>query len=95
MVGLPDARKLESKEPVQVLAQSLAGEPLFLVFNRPEGKVVVLTVDLDQSELPFQTAFPILMSNMHAEFTGSKGELREAIATGGLAEVELPGSSES
>jgi hypothetical protein len=56
--------------------------------------VVLLTVDLDQSDLPFQTAFPILMSNALAEFSGSKGELREAVSTGGVAEVELPGSHE-
>jgi hypothetical protein len=93
-VGLPDARKIEPKGQAKILAQSLAGEPLLLVFDRPEGPVVVLTVDLDQSELPLQTAFPILMTNAMAEFAGQKGELREAISTGGVADVELIGTAE-
>ncbi len=88
-VGFPDARQIQPKADHKPLAQTASGDPLYLVFNRPEGRVLVLTVDLDQSDLPLQTAFPILMTNALAEFAGSKGELHEAVSAGGVAEVEL------
>ena len=77
-----------------MLAESAAGDPLYAVLDRPagtgQGKVVVLTVDLDKSDLPLQTAFPIMMTNLLNWFGGTKGELREALAAGAVAEVELP-----
>lgn len=95
-VTMPEARRLTPKGaiPVHVLAASMTGEPLLCTFDRPGGKVVVLTVDLDKSDLPLQTAFPILVSNALAWFAGSQGELRESLATGAVTEVELPARRE-
>src|SRR5207244_12218198 len=56
----------------------------------PEGKVLVLTVNLDQGDLPLRTAFPILASNALAWFAGGRGELREALAIGATTEITLP-----
>ena len=89
-VMMPAARKLTLKAKAQVLAESVTGDPLLCAFDRPGGKVLVLTVDLDKSDLPLQTAFPILVSNALAWFTGSQGELRESLASGTVAEIELP-----
>ena len=50
--------------------------------------MIVLTVNLDKSDLPLQTAFPILVSNALSWFSGSKGELRESLVTGSVTEVE-------
>lgn len=91
-VGLPDSRKLLFKAGARILAETAAGDPILAVIERPGaggGKVVVLGVDLDKSDLPLQTAFPILAANVLAEFGGAKGELREALAAGATAEVEL------
>ena len=93
-VMMPEARQLTLKGKPQVLASALAGEPIYAVLDRPAGKVLVLTVDLEKSDLPLQTAFPILMTNALAWFAGSKGELRESLATGGVAEIELPASAQ-
>ena len=73
-----------------MLATSLTGDPLLCAFDRPEGKVLVLTVNLDKSDLPLQTAFPILVSNALAGSPAAKGELRESLAAGAVTEVELP-----
>jgi hypothetical protein len=95
-VVVPEARKLTLKRPAQILAESAVGDPLYAVLDRPEGKasgqgrVVVLTVDLDKSDLPLQTAFPIMLTNLLNWFGGTKGELREALPAGAVAEVELP-----
>ena len=97
-VILPDARALTFLPPAgkpQVLASSLNNEPLVSLIQRPEGPVLVLTADLDRSELPFRTAFPILVMNTLGVFAGAAGELREAVATGGTADVTLPRASSS
>jgi hypothetical protein len=92
-VVMPEARKLALTAPAQVLAESAAGDPLYAVLERPssdgQSKVVVLTVDLDKSDLPLQTAFPIMATNLLNWFGGTKGELREAIGAGGIATVEV------
>ncbi|OWK36952.1 vWA domain-containing protein [Fimbriiglobus ruber] len=90
---MPGAHKLTFTPTAgrpQVLAGTLGGDPVFTLIERPEGKVVVLTVSLDQADLPFRTAFPILVMNTLGQFTSTHGELREAIPTGGTAEVLLP-----
>ncbi|MEO6808388.1 MAG: BatA and WFA domain-containing protein [Isosphaeraceae bacterium] len=89
-VSLPEARQLTFKTKVHVLASTVSGDPLYAVIDRPEGKVLVLTVNLDQGDLPLQTAFPILMTNALSWFSGIKGELRESVASGALTELELP-----
>ncbi|MFO0953365.1 MAG: VWA domain-containing protein [Isosphaeraceae bacterium] len=91
-VLMPEARKLTPLAPAAVLAEAAGGEPLLLSFDRPEGlgRVLVLTVNLDRSDLPLQTAFPILMTNALAWFSGGKGELRESVGSGSVAQVSLP-----
>src|SRR5262249_5142275 len=89
-VLMPEARKLTPQGQPQVLVSALNGEPIFAAFDPPEGKVVVLTVNMDKSDLPLRTAFPILVTNALQWFAGSRGELRESLATGAVAEVELP-----
>lgn len=92
-VLMPEARKLTLKGPATVLASGLNNEPLYAAFNRTEGKVVVLTVNLDKGDLPLRTAFPILVTNALGWFSGNRGELQEALASGAVAEVELPANA--
>ena len=95
-VLLPEARKLNFTPAAgtpQVLAGSVTGDPLFVLIERPEGKVVVLTVNLDLGDLPFRTAFPIMAMNTLGFFTGGQGELREALPTGATTELTLPVTS--
>jgi hypothetical protein len=93
-VLMPEAKKLTLKVPAHVLAESVSGDPLYAVLDRPgsegPGKIAVLTVDLDKSDLPLQTVFPIMMTNLMSWFGGTKGELRESYPAGAVAEVELP-----
>lgn len=88
-VLMPEARQLTAlrDEQTQVLAEVVTKEPIFFAVNRPEGRVLVLTVNLDKGDLPLRTAFPITVANALHWFTGSKGDLREAIATGSLADI--------
>jgi hypothetical protein len=96
-VLMPEARKLTwlggsralSGGP-KVLAGALTGDPLYAAIERPEGTVLVLTVNLEQGDLPLRTAFPIMVTNALAWFAGNKGELRESLPAGAITEVELP-----
>jgi hypothetical protein len=89
-VLMPEARKLTFQGKPQILVTALTGDPLFCAIERPEGKVLVLTVNLDLGDLPLRTAFPIMTTNALAWFAGSRGELRESLAAGAVTEVELP-----
>ena len=96
-VLMPEARKLSftpaAGKPL-VLAGAVTGDPVFVLIDRPEGQVAVLTVNLDLGDLPFRTAFPILAVNTLGYFTSSQNELREALPTGATAEVTLPPTGE-
>jgi hypothetical protein len=95
-VLMPEARQLKlNPGKVQVLASSLTGDPLYASIDRPEGKVLVLTVNLEKGDLPLQTAFPILVANALGWFSGTKGELRESLSTGVVTDIELPPSAEA
>jgi len=49
-------------------------------------------VNLDQGDLTFRTAFPIMATNALAWFAGQSGELRESLAAGAVTDVPLPPS---
>ncbi len=92
-VLMPEARKVTFTPAAgkpQILAAASTGDPLFAVIDRPEGKVVVLSVNLDLGDLPFRTAFPILAMNVLGQFTSSHGEMRESLVAGSTADVTLP-----
>jgi hypothetical protein len=89
-VLLPEARKLVPPEGHRPLVTALSGDPLYFSVERPGQKVLVLTVNLDQGDLTFRTAFPIMITNALGWFAGQAGELRESLAAGAVTEIELP-----
>ena len=96
-VLLPAARKLTIQGEVTSLVSSESGDLLYGVIRRESGPVLVLTVDLDQGDLPLRTAFPILATNALGQLTGQKDELREALSAGSVTRVArstIPGTGE-
>lgn len=96
-VLLPQARQLTPAEGIQpqVLVGAVSGDPLYLALRSPPRQVLVLTVNLDQGDLTFRTAFPILVTNALGWFAGHAGSLREALETGAVHELTLPESAAS
>ena len=88
-VLMPDARQLFPVQPMQTLVQAVSGDALLAAMDRSQGKVLVLTVNLDEGDLTFRTAFPILVTNALSWFAGQAGELRESLATGSTAPFEF------
>lgn len=94
-VLLPQARKLTPAAGHVPLVTALSGDPLYFSVERPGQKVLVLTVNLDQGDLTFRTAFPIMITNALGWFAGQSGELRESIAAGAVTEIALPSEAEA
>ena len=92
-VQMPTAQQLKFHTSSQTLAGALSNDPILVSVNRPNGKVLVLTANLDEGDLAFRTAFPILVSNAISWFNGNCGELREALPSGATTEIELPAVS--
>jgi hypothetical protein len=87
-VLMPEARQLKFQETPQALAAALSADPVYASVKRGNGKCLVLTINLDRSDLAFRTAFPIMVTNALGWFAGTSGELRESAATGSLLAFE-------
>lgn len=92
-VVVPQSQKLNFKVPVEMLAGTVSGDPIYAQAKRENGKCLVLLVNLEQSDLAFRTSFPILVSNALNWFAGQSGQLQPSLATGSLVEVELSSDS--
>lgn len=88
-VLMPQARKIEPTGQTHVLAGSLSGDPIYAEFLRDSGECLVLTVNLDEGDLAFRTAFPIMVSNALGWFAGTSGELNRSLSTGVVESVTL------
>jgi hypothetical protein len=94
-VLMPEARRLVPAGDPQRLVQTITDDPIYLAYDDPNRKMLVLTVNLNRGDLPLRTAFPILMSNALSWFAGTRGELRESLATGAVSVVQLPEALQS
>ena len=88
-VLMPEAKQLQYKSTVKSLAGTLDKTPVFAEIRRDQGKCLVLSIDLDKSDLAFRTVFPILVANALGWFSGEVGELRESQSTGSATRISL------
>ncbi|MCL2744951.1 MAG: VWA domain-containing protein [Planctomycetaceae bacterium] len=90
---IPGARAITPKgswqDNLDKLAETPEETPIYAYGKLPEQTILVLTADLDKSDLPLRTAFPILVSQALAHFRGSGGELDKAYSTGEPVRVSL------
>ncbi|PQO41141.1 VWA domain-containing protein [Blastopirellula marina] len=88
-VLLPKASKLNWKASIIPLAEAVSGDAIYAEIDRPQGKVLVLGVNLESSDLAFRTAFPIMATNALSWFAGPSGELHPSISTDEMTKIEL------
>lgn len=86
-VLLPEARRIDFSETSKTLVATVTGETVYAQLNRPTGTCLVLSVNLERSDLAFRTAFPILITNALNWFAGQPGELQPSLAGGQLAKL--------
>ena len=89
-VLLPKARAVTFQQPANVLAGAIAGEPLYADLNHANGHLLMLAVNLEEGDLTFRTAFPIMVTNALNWFAGGSGEMEASLATGSVARLPLP-----
>ena len=88
-VMIPEAKQLQFRTPPHSLAKTLSGGDVYAEVRRPNGKCLVLSVNLNRSDLAFRTAFPIMVANFLGWFSGSTEELRPALPTGAVTTVTI------
>ncbi|MDA1229667.1 MAG: hypothetical protein O2856_02745, partial [Planctomycetota bacterium] len=88
-VMMPEAKQLKFTTPPHSLAKTLSGEFVYAQVKRPNGKCLVLSVNLDRSDLAFRTAFPIMVANSLGWFSGSTGELQPSLPTGSVTSLTI------
>jgi hypothetical protein len=75
---LPGARQLRvpptAANSARTLAWGAANEPLCVAFERPSGRVLVLSGNLEQGSLPLQSAFPVFVSSALDWLAGVEGD---------------------
>ena len=89
---IPDAKELRFRTLAHSLAKTLSGETVYAEVRRPDGKCLVLSVNLDRGDLVFRTAFPIMVANSLGWFSGSAGELQQSLPTGAVTTVTINGA---
>jgi len=88
-VLLPEAKQITPVAGAKPLVTALSGDPLYFAIEQAGRKSLVLTVNLDQGDLTFRTAFPIMATNALSWFAGQSGELRESLAAGAVTDIAL------
>lgn len=89
-VLLPGAYALELKPGASPLITDAGGHTLMASIVDGDQRTLVLSTDLDQSDLPLRIAFPVLMTNAVNWFLNRSGEMEPSLRTGQLAEVDIP-----
>jgi hypothetical protein len=84
-VVVPNAKQLEFQSPPHALATTISGDILYAEVKRPNGRCLVLSIDLESSDLTFRTAFPILVANALTWFSNVSGEWQPSLATGEIS----------
>lgn len=88
-VLMPEAVSIQPTADHELLIEAVSGEPLYVRFPRSQGDAVVLTIDLNQGDLPLRTAFPILLTNLLTWFSGD-AELPPTVTAGTAMPVQVP-----
>jgi len=87
---IPGARTITPKEEsFEHLAETPEEELIYACGVAQDRTILVLSADLDRSDLPLRTAFPILVSQALVHFRESGGELERAYSTGQPVRVAL------
>ncbi|MEQ1827539.1 MAG: VWA domain-containing protein [Pirellula sp.] len=88
-VLMPQTKQIQFTSPPHALASTVSSDVVYAEVKRTNGKCLVLAVNLDQSDLAFRTAFPIMVTNALGWFAGQTGEMLQANSTGSSAIIRL------
>ncbi|MEM6470291.1 MAG: BatA and WFA domain-containing protein [Planctomycetota bacterium] len=87
---VPGARSLELADNMKPLLMDSSGRPLMASRVDGRNRLVVLSANLEEGDLPLRIAFPVMMTNAVNWFLSRTGEVQPSIPTGSRARIELP-----
>jgi hypothetical protein len=88
-VVMPKASQIQFKNKAKTLAGTIDKFPVYAELTKENGKCLILSVNLEESDIAFRTVFPIIVSNALGWFAGTAGELTEAQKTGAAMEARI------
>lgn len=94
-VIFPGAKELKFSQTAVPLLQSPTETSFYTRLPRPTGDALVLSVSLEDGDLPLRIAFPVMIKNAMESFLAGKGELRPALATGQVTSIQNRGDTRS
>ena len=89
-VLLDGGRDIQVEEvfaPSTTLLETADGAKVLVAVERPAGRLLLLSADLDASDLPLRIAFPVMMTNAVNWFFRQSGDMNPALLTGQIASV--------
>ena len=85
--GGRDVQVNEALGQPTTLLETAEGAAVLVSVERPEGRMLILSADLDSSDLPLRIAFPVMMTNAVNWFLRRTNEINPALSTGETAFV--------
>lgn len=82
VVGAKDIRMAEDWQPTSSLLQTAEDASVLVSVERESGRILILSANLDSSDLPLRIAFPVMMTNAVNWFLRQSNEIHPAIHTG-------------
>jgi hypothetical protein len=79
---------LQLPPETQVLAATLAGEPVYAIVPHPAGEVLVLNIDVQQGDFPWRTEFPLVMANAVNWLVGQSASFQSSYAAGDVVSLD-------
>lgn len=89
-VSLPKSQGIDFHTEVRPLVKTIAGDVLYADLNKSSGRCLLLAMSLEESDLAFRTAFPILISNALNWFSGVSAEFRPSLRPESVTALQLP-----
>jgi len=85
--GGRDISVSEQLGPATTLVKAADGSQLLVAIERPAGRILILSGDLETGDLPLRIAFPVMMTNAVNWFLRQSNEFTPTLTTGEAARV--------
>ncbi len=86
---LAGVRELEFTLPASTLLSTLGGAPIYALLHHDQGTTLVLNLDLEQGDLAWRTAFPLLVAEALRELQGEDKAFQAATPAGQMVRVPI------
>lgn len=94
-IAINSATSLTVKGSSEIIVSAIEGQPLLTTFDDGQNRVIMLAVDLERSDLPLRTSFPILLTNAMDWLVKTRPDLLPQATTGSATTISVGDSRSS